>query len=73
MTRQVLERYPTIRSAVSTATEPYTCGADRHSTRFLRDESCRMRVQALKWQTCGRPDAPVECVSARLVVWCGRG
>jgi hypothetical protein len=28
---------------------------DRHSTAFLRDESCRMRVQALIWQTHGRP------------------
>jgi hypothetical protein len=39
---------------VSTAT-------DRHSTALLRDESCRLRMQALIWQTHGRADAPAEC------------
>jgi hypothetical protein len=45
---------------------------DRHSTAFLRDESCRMRVQALIWQTHGRPDAPAECVCFGRDWWSGR-
>jgi hypothetical protein len=50
---------------VSTATATRTVHVwptDRHSTAFLRDESCRLRMQALIWQTYGRPDAPAECV-----------
>jgi len=40
-------------SVVSTRVAP----TDRHSSWILRDESCRTRVQALNWQTHGRPDA----------------